>query len=109
MCSTSALTDLDGGRLHRDRSFGICPGRSGDGPPGAPVFQHDAYVAGMGILRPTIFGLVPLGAIKGTVNNTRGKLMRWLAKAVRYPTALLPGNGLEWSGRRWTRPPNLPR
>lgn len=33
--------------------------------PGVPVFVHDAYVAGMGILCPTIFGLVPLGAIKG--------------------------------------------
>lgn len=65
--------------------------------PGVPVFVHDAYVAGMGILRPTIFGLVPLGAIKGTGDIARGELMRWLAEAVWYPTALLPGHGLEWT------------
>lgn len=64
--------------------------------PAVPVRVHDAYVAGIGILRPSILGLFPIGEVQGTDEIARGELMRWLAESVWYPTALLPGQGVEW-------------
>lgn len=64
--------------------------------PAFPVRVHDAYVAGIGILRPSILGLFPIGEVQGTDEIARGELMRWLAESVWYPTALLPGQGVEW-------------
>jgi hypothetical protein len=64
--------------------------------PGMAVRVHDAYVAGEGILRPALLGLFSLGKVRGTGDIARGELMRWLAEAVWYPTALLPGQGVDW-------------
>ncbi|TAG13003.1 MAG: hypothetical protein EAZ40_15125 [Rhodobacterales bacterium] len=65
--------------------------------PGLPVRVHDAYVAGEGILIPALFGLVKLTEMRGTPDIAEGELLRWLAEAAWYPTALLPGQGVEWS------------
>jgi len=64
--------------------------------PMVPARVHDAYVAGEGLLRPSLLGLVPLGEVRGTGEIARGELMRWLAEAVWYPTALLPSQGVDW-------------
>jgi hypothetical protein len=64
--------------------------------PGLPVRVHDAYVAGEGILQPALWGIVPFGGLRGTPEMARGELMRWLAEAAWYPTALLPGQGVRW-------------
>jgi len=64
--------------------------------PGVPGRVHDAYVAGEGLLRPSILGLVPLGTAEGVGEIARGELMRWLAESVWYPTVLLPGQGVTW-------------
>lgn len=63
---------------------------------GLPVRVHDAYVAGEGILRAALFGLIPLADQRGTPELAQGELMRFLAEAAWYPTALLPGQGVSW-------------
>ncbi len=64
--------------------------------PGLPVRVHDAYVAGVGILHPAALGLFTLMDLRGTGEVARGELMRYLAEAAWYPTALLPGHGVRW-------------
>ena len=64
--------------------------------PGMTVRVHDAYIAGEGYLRPAILGLVSLGSLHGGGELARGELMRFLAEAAWYPTALLPREGLRW-------------
>lgn len=64
--------------------------------PGFPVRVHDAYVAGTGILTPSILGLFSMGDVSGTGEPARGELMRWFAECAWYPTALLPSQGIEW-------------
>ena len=63
---------------------------------GFPVRVHDAYVAGTGILTPSILGLFSMGDVSGTGQPARGELMRWFAECAWYPTALLPSQGIEW-------------
>jgi hypothetical protein len=65
--------------------------------PGLPVHVHDAYVAGEGILHPAILGLFTLIDLRGTGEVARGELMRYLAEAAWYPTALLPSQGVRWA------------
>lgn len=64
--------------------------------PGVPVLVHDAYVAGEGLLRPAIFGLITLVDLQGKGEIARGELMRFFAEAAWYPTALLPSQGVRW-------------
>jgi hypothetical protein len=64
--------------------------------PGMAVRVHDAYVAGEGILHATLFGLVTMASIRGTLEVAQGELMRFFAEAVWYPTALLPSQGVFW-------------
>lgn len=64
--------------------------------PGLPVHVHDAYVAGTGILHPAILGLFSLIDLRGEGELARGELMRFLAEAAWYPTALLPSQGVRW-------------
>ena len=64
--------------------------------PGVTVRVHDAYVAGQGLLRAALFGLVPLADVRGTPMIAQGELMRFFAEAVWYPTALLPSQGVHW-------------
>lgn len=64
--------------------------------PGLPVHVHDAYVAGEGILHASLLGLTSMVDIRGTGDVARGELLRYLAEAVWYPTALLPSQGVVW-------------
>jgi hypothetical protein len=65
--------------------------------PGITMRVVDAYVAGVGSLQPSVFGLFDLGGSHGTVDMARGELIRFFAEAVWYPTALLPSQGVQWS------------
>ena len=64
--------------------------------PGLTGRVHDAYIAGEGILHVTLFGLVSLVNLRGTPEIAQGELMRFLAEAAWYPTALLPSQGVQW-------------
>lgn len=65
--------------------------------PGVPVRVHDAYVAGEGRLHPAVFGLFSLADARDTGGElAQGELLRFLAEAPWYPTALLPGPNLRW-------------
>ena len=66
--------------------------------PGVDVFVRDAYALGAGSLRASVLGLVTVADIRGTPESARGELMRYLAEAVWYPTALLPSQGVRWEG-----------
>lgn len=64
--------------------------------PGLAVHVHDAYVAGEGILEPAILGLFTLVNLRDRGEVARGELMRFMAEAAWYPTALLPSQGMQW-------------
>ena len=64
--------------------------------PGVPVRVVDAFVAGEGLLRPTILGLYALGTLQGTGEIARGELLRYFAESVWFPTTLLPSPGMVW-------------
>jgi hypothetical protein len=64
--------------------------------PGIPVRVHDAYVAGEGILRASLLGIVSLANLRGTGDVAAGELVRFFAEAAWYPTSLLPSQGVEW-------------
>jgi hypothetical protein len=64
--------------------------------PGVPVRVHDAYVAGEGILHASLLGLFPVANLHDTKALAEGELMRFLAEAAWYPTALLPSQGVRW-------------
>lgn len=65
--------------------------------PGVQVLVHDGYVVGEGILTASLQGLAPLADERGPGELARGELLRWLAEAVGWPTALLPGRGVQWT------------
>jgi hypothetical protein len=64
--------------------------------PGLSVRVHDAYVLGEGILQAKLSGLATLADVRGTPEVAEGELMRFLAEAAWYPTALLPSQGVRW-------------
>ncbi|MEW6335305.1 MAG: DUF6544 family protein [Thermodesulfobacteriota bacterium] len=64
--------------------------------PAVTVRVHDAYIAGEGVLQAALYGLVTLVEMRGTPEIAQGELMRFLAEAPWYPTALLPGQGVRW-------------
>ena len=64
--------------------------------PGLKVHVHDAFVAGQGILHPAIGGVFTLLDLRGSGDVAQGELMRYLAEAAWYPTALLPSQGVRW-------------
>jgi hypothetical protein len=76
------------------------PGFDWDGQirmmPGLTVRVHDAYVAGEGILYAEVLGLVPVVNLRDTTDIAEGELMRFVAEAPWYPTALLPSQGIRW-------------
>ena len=65
--------------------------------PMLPVRVRDRYVAGEGSMRAAVAGLVPIVNQRGTPEMAAASLQRYLAEAVWYPTALLPGDALSWS------------
>ena len=64
--------------------------------PGLPVRVHDAYAAGEGSLHASLLGLYAVVDMRGTGDVAEGELMRFLAEAAWYPTALLPSQGVHW-------------
>ena len=64
--------------------------------PGVSVHVHDAYIAGVGILKPSLMGLIALADVHGAGEIARDELMRYFAEAAWYPTALLPSQGVRW-------------
>jgi hypothetical protein len=64
--------------------------------PGLVVRVHDAYVQGEGILHAALLAMFPLVSQHGTPELAQGELMRFLAEAPWYPTALLPSQGVRW-------------
>ncbi len=64
--------------------------------PGLYVHVHDAYIAGEGILYPTIAGVVTLIDLRGGGDVAQGELMRFFTEAAWYPTALLHRQGIHW-------------
>ena len=64
--------------------------------PGVPLRVVDAFIAGEGLLRPTILGLFAMGTLQGTGEIARGELLRHFAESVWFPTALLPSQGVVW-------------
>ena len=65
--------------------------------PGMSVRVRDAYVAGEGILQAAVIGLFPVADLHDTGELAKGELMRYLAEAAWYPTALLPSQGVCWT------------
>ena len=76
------------------------PGFDWDGriamAPGLTVRVHDAYVAGEGLLEASLLGLLTMAEARGSREMAEGELMRFLAEAAWYPTALLPSQGVNW-------------
>jgi hypothetical protein len=64
--------------------------------PGLNVLVHDSYVAGVGALQAALLGWVLLADEGGSAAMAEGELMRYLAEAAWYPTALLPSQGVQW-------------
>ncbi len=64
--------------------------------PGLTVKVHDAYVGGAGILHASLAGLFTLADLRGSGEIAEGELMRFVAEAAWYPTALLPSQGVRW-------------
>jgi hypothetical protein len=64
--------------------------------PGVTVHVHDAYVAGEGVLEPSVMGLYALSRLRSGGALGEGELMRYFAEAAWYPTALLPSQGVRW-------------
>ncbi len=65
--------------------------------PGVPVRVVDAFIAGDGLLRPTILGLFDMGNTHGAGEIARGELLRHFAESVWFPTTLLPSQGVSWT------------
>ena len=65
--------------------------------PLVPVRVRDSYLGGEGSMRAAVAGLLPVVNQHGTPEMAAASLQRYLAEAVWYPTALLPGDGLSWS------------
>lgn len=65
--------------------------------PGMPARVHDAYVDGRAVLTARLFGLFTVMESPDSPELAQGELMRFLAEAPWYPTALLPGEGVSWA------------
>jgi hypothetical protein len=55
----------------------------------------DAYQNGRGVLSARLLGVVPVAKASGPEMD-EGEMMRYLAEAIWYPTALLPDERLSW-------------
>jgi hypothetical protein len=64
--------------------------------PGLNVFVRDAYRQGEGLLRVEAAGIVKVANVPPSPDLARGELLRWLAEAAWFPTALLPSQGVRW-------------
>lgn len=67
-----------------------------DVAPLLPVRVFDAYHDGEGRLEARLRSTLPLASAGPSPGMNEGELVRYLAEAVWYPTALLPGGGVTW-------------
>ncbi|WP_340097681.1 DUF6920 family protein [Salinibaculum salinum] len=67
-----------------------------DVAPFLPVRVVDRYQHGKGVLDARIRSTVPVAQAGPTPEMNEAELLRYLAEAVWYPTALLPSQGVEW-------------
>ncbi len=65
--------------------------------PGLSVRVLDAYHDGQGHLQARLGGIVPVMDAPPGPKLDEGELLRYLAEAPLYPTALLPGMGVDWT------------
>lgn len=63
---------------------------------GLSLWRRDDYLAGAGHLRASVPGLLDMARQQGGEELARSGLMRFLAEAPWYPTALLPSQGVRW-------------
>jgi hypothetical protein len=61
------------------------------------VRVRDAYIGGRGSMQGKILALVPVVDEHAKRELNTAALQRYLAEAVWFPTALLPGEGVKWS------------
>jgi uncharacterized protein DUF6920 len=61
------------------------------------VRVRDAYLAGKGSMQARTFAVIPVMDARGQTELDAGALQRYLAEAIWFPTALLPGKGLTWN------------
>jgi hypothetical protein len=64
--------------------------------PFVPVRVLDAYDHGSGVLRARLLSTVTVADVGPDEEMNEGELVRYLAEAVWFPTALLPAEGVEW-------------
>jgi hypothetical protein len=64
--------------------------------PFVSVDVHDLYRGGDGSARVSLFGVVPIDGATPSPELNEAELLRYLAEAVWYPTALVPGDGVTW-------------
>jgi len=64
--------------------------------PGLAVHVHDAYIGGEGLLTASLAGLKTVAHQRGAGDLAQGELLRFLAEAAWYPTALA-GPGVRWA------------
>ena len=64
--------------------------------PGLAVLVRDSYFDGKGTLHAKLLGLFTVADLRDTPEVAQGELLRFLAEAVWYPTALLPSQGIRW-------------
>ena len=65
--------------------------------PKIAVTVCDAYIAGEGILVGKLLGVFKLLEFRATKESSESELMRFLAEAPWFPTALIPDRQLTWS------------
>ncbi|WP_225336570.1 DUF6544 family protein [Halomicrobium urmianum] len=68
-----------------------------DVAPLVPVRVVDAYERGHGSLRACLLSTIPVADADPGPEMNEAELQRYLAEAVWFPTALLPGAGVEWA------------
>ena len=64
--------------------------------PGVPARVVDSYIRGQGQLLAKLLGLFTVADVHGGGEIARGELMRFFGEMARYPTALLPSQGVRW-------------
>jgi hypothetical protein len=62
-----------------------------------PVRVRDSYLAGQGVMRGALAGLLPVVDQHGTPEMAAASLVRYLAEVAWLPTALLPCEGVQWT------------
>jgi hypothetical protein len=65
--------------------------------PGFAIHVRDAFVGGVGSMLASLAALWRMVSVEGTPGIAAGALHRYLAEAVWFPTALLPGQGVAWT------------